>query len=267
MTKGVSLHPMTDSETTFTCRPGDAAPKPKSCPCRWTDQFLKLLHMSHVTSSLSDLESGVGLLSVSDLHHRHLSGQRDERRQTLAGVGQPAVDVQLRVHVVAVESSEPEDDGVSASVGQVGVLQVNGVQLPVSSDVTDQDWGGTGAVRNRFRMRKLVVLFVFFSEVNWASCSANKRLKVCHSQTQTDLKVLQVLQESETTLWIQSENVYVSELCYVWTDKEQKNSGSGRTKNSLLERRLRWLCRKSGFLRQRSYQCRTASFNSSERLS
>lgn len=76
---------------------------------------------------LSDLESAVGLLSVSDLHHLRLLGQRDQRGQTLAGVSQSAVDVQLHVHVVTVETSEPEDDGVSASIGQVCVLQVNGV--------------------------------------------------------------------------------------------------------------------------------------------
>lgn len=76
---------------------------------------------------------------MSDLHHLHLSGQRDQRRQTLAGVGQPAVGVQLHIHVVPAESSEPENHGVSASISQVGVLQVNGVQLPVRSDVTDQD--------------------------------------------------------------------------------------------------------------------------------
>lgn len=32
--------------------PPSPAPKPNSCPCRWTDQFLKLLHTSRVTFSL-----------------------------------------------------------------------------------------------------------------------------------------------------------------------------------------------------------------------
>lgn len=29
---------------------------------------------------------------------------------------------------------------MSAAVGYISILQVNGVDLPVSSDVTDQDW-------------------------------------------------------------------------------------------------------------------------------
>lgn len=77
---------------------------------------------------------------MSDLHHFRLSGQRNQWRQALAGVGQSAVDVELQVHVVTPKTAESQDDGVSAAVGHVSVLQVNGVDLPVSSDVTDQDW-------------------------------------------------------------------------------------------------------------------------------
>lgn len=87
----------------------------------------------------SHLQAGVGLLSVSDLHHLRLPGQRDQWRQALAGVGQSAVDVELHVHVVTVKTSESQDDGVSPAVSKVSVLQVHSVDLPVSSDVTDQD--------------------------------------------------------------------------------------------------------------------------------
>lgn len=89
--------------------------------------------------SYSHLQAGVGLLSVSDLHHLCLSGQRDQWRQALAGVGQSAVDVELHVHVVAVKTSESQDDGVSPAVSKVSILQVHSVDLPVSSDITDQD--------------------------------------------------------------------------------------------------------------------------------
>lgn len=76
---------------------------------------------------------------MPDLHHLRLSGQRDQRRQALAGVRQSAVDVELHVHVVTVKAAQSQDDGVGPAVGQVGVLQVDGVELPVSSDVTNQD--------------------------------------------------------------------------------------------------------------------------------
>lgn len=86
------------------------------------------------------LQAGVGLLPVSDLHHVGLAGQGHQGGQALAGVGQSAVDVELHVHVVTVKPAQPQDDGVAPPIGQVGVLQVDGVDLPVGSDVADQDW-------------------------------------------------------------------------------------------------------------------------------
>lgn len=75
---------------------------------------------------------------MSDLHHLCLCGQRDQWGQTLAGVGQSAVDVELDVQMITLETAKPQDDGVNAAVGHIDVLQVHSVNLPVCSDVTDQ---------------------------------------------------------------------------------------------------------------------------------
>lgn len=80
-------------------------------------------------------------MAVSDLHHLRLPWQGNQRRQALTGVGQSAVDVELHVHVAALEPAHSQDNGVGAAVGKVGVLQVNGVDLPISPDVPHQDWG------------------------------------------------------------------------------------------------------------------------------
>lgn len=79
-------------------------------------------------------------MAVSDLHHLRLPRQRNQWRQALTGVGQSAVDVELHVHVAALEPAHSQDNGVGAAVGKVGVLQVNGVDLPISPDVPHQDW-------------------------------------------------------------------------------------------------------------------------------
>lgn len=76
---------------------------------------------------------------MSNLHHLHLSGQGNQRRQALAGVSQSAVNIQLHVDVVTLQATDSQDDGVSPSISQVSVLHVHGVDLPVSFDVTNQD--------------------------------------------------------------------------------------------------------------------------------
>lgn len=76
---------------------------------------------------------------MSDLHHVRLSGQRNQWGNALTGIDQSAVGIQLHLHVAALEAAQSQDDGVSPSVGQDGVLQVHGVDLPVRFDVPDQN--------------------------------------------------------------------------------------------------------------------------------
>lgn len=87
----------------------------------------------------TDLQAGVGLLSVSNLHQVSISGQRHKRRKVFAGINQSAVNIQLHVGMLPLQTAQPQDDGVGSSIGHVGVLQVDGVELSVSFDITNQD--------------------------------------------------------------------------------------------------------------------------------
>lgn len=72
----------------------------------------------------------------------------------MAGVGQSAVDIELHEHVVTLEPAHSQDDGVSASISHVSVLQVHRVDLPISSNVTDQDWRRRRKRKGRRRSRR-----------------------------------------------------------------------------------------------------------------